>query len=355
MIKATRPTGPAVKIQFALTGNVSAVPLHEVVGMLVAGRKHGLLKVTPATGASLSGASEGLIVLHGGGIASVEFGSLGASEALMELLSLPDASFSFMSTAKVDRPAAVDWTSVLMERARLEDEMERHAAYYPGDKTRLLRSDKNTENPDELNCGAPLVLVAIEKKPRITPAELFTSLPLCTLKIRLAISWLTARSALGEYHTQGIPVAMRGLGDAWHQKLIFAGRGGVRILLASPPDDGPEDLSRQIALIADDVQSERPEVSMPQDGPVVVRLRPKTGGLISITILPVSKRHRAMFESLLPGAQIAVLPSLEAAGESQVWRYLIKEKVAALAWGPERHNDGALLGALKDHAAQVSV
>lgn len=313
--------------------------------MLVIGKKSGALKLTP--GGATKG--EAQILLSGGSLVSAQFAQLTGAEAVLEMLSLADAAFSF-TTAEVEKAPPLDWMSTLMERARLEDEYERHHAYYPGDQTRLLRSDKPA--PADLraiNAGVPEVIATIDLKPRITPTQLISTLPFCALRIRLAVAWLVSQGALGEYNTQGIPVAMRGLGDQWFQKLLFVGRGGVRILLASPPEDGPDELNRQIANVAKDVGAVAPEVGLPQDGPAIARLRPRTGGLISFTILPVQKRHRAMFESLLPGTQIAVIPALDAAGESQVWRYLVPERLTALTWHPETHDEQSLLKALRQH------
>lgn len=340
---------PAASQGFALSGHVAAIPLHEVIGMLVIGKKTGVLKVAPA--GTLRG--EGLIQLAGGCLVAAQFAQLPGAEAVMEMLSLPDAAFSF-ATADVEKATPLEWMSILMERARLEDEFERNHAYYPGDQTRLLRSDKPA--PADLraiNAAVPEVIATIDLKPRITAEQLMATQPFCSLRIRLAVAWLVSQGALGEYNTQGIPVAMRGLGDQWFQKLLFVGRGGVRILLASPPEDGPEELNRQIANVAKDVGAVAPEVGLPQDGPAIARLRPKTGGLISFTILPVHKRHRAMFESLLPGTQIAVIPALDAAGESQVWRYLVPERIPALTWHPETHDEQSLLKALRQHGLSL--
>ena len=116
------------------------------------------------------------------------------------------------------------------------------------------------------------------------------AIPLASIKIRLAVAWLSSSGILGEYNTQAI--ALQGIMDSWHQKLLFLGGGGSRILLVTHPEDGPHEIFKMVSTVAADTRAPMPEMTLPHDGPGVVRLRPPTGGLLSITILPVHKRHR---------------------------------------------------------------
>lgn len=344
---ATKQQSGPFAIQFGLTALSSVISLAELLGMLVAGRKSGFLRVV---GPTLEAYGEGRLVLGGGGMVSAELGHLQGAEAVLELLSQTQLSFAFMPIEKSDQAPTLELTGLLMECARLEDEAERHQASYPGDGARLVTSRRPRTMVDELNCGAPSLFAAIEKQPRVTAAQLRSIMPLCGLKIRLAVSWLAGSGFLGEYHTHSIPAAMLGAKDTWHEKLLFVNGGGIRILLASQPDEGPVDISRQIALVADSVHADRPEVILPADGPGIVRLRPHSGGLISITILSVQKRHRAIFESLVPGAQLAVIPALDPQGEAQVWRHIVGDSRPCLSWPPEKHGDERLLHELTSYS-----
>ena len=107
--------------------------------------------------------------------------------------------------------------------------------------------------------------------------------------------------------------------DSWHQKLLFLGGGGSRILLAADPEDGRDEIVAMISAVAMDTRAEMPEVSLPHDGPGVVRLRPPTGGLISITILAVHKRHRGTFQSLAASAQLVAMGGVSGTDEGAAW------------------------------------
>ena len=111
------------------------------------------------------------------------------------------------------------------------------------------------------------------------------------------------------------------------------GGGGSRILLATSAEDGPEEIFSMIATIAEDTKAPMPEIALPHDGPGVVRLRPPSGGLLSITILPVHKRHRGTFQSLAASAQLVAIGGEARGGEEgTAWLGLIPETTGLVSW-----------------------
>jgi len=325
-----------------LSGRIEVFSLYEVFEMLSSGRKSGQLTIVTPHG-------EGQCVLNRGSLLSASVFRLSDSEAVIELLSTRSGSFAFTSAPPTEVRAGLDLTSLLMETVRLEDEFERNASYYPDEATRLGLSSRGIRVvTDDLSCGAPHVLEVIANKPKMTIPQLMAAIPLASLKIRLAVAWLSSAGILGEYNTQAI--TLQGILDSWHQKLLFLGGGGSRILLATHPEDGPDEIFKMISMVAIDTKAPMPELTLPHDGPGVVRLRPPTGGLLSITILPVHKRHRGTFQSLAASAQLVAMGSVSQTEEGAAWVALIPETTGVVAWegspeGPESLRDG-----LRDYA-----
>lgn len=339
--KIARPTTGRIS-ESDLSGRIEVFSLYEVFEMLSNGRKSGQLKVVTHLG-------EGRCSLNRGSLMSASIVRLSDSEAIIEMLSTRSGTFSFAAAPPTDARGGLDLTSLLMETVRLEDEFERTASYYPDEATRLGLSSRGIRVvTDDLSCGAPHVLEVIANKPKITIPQLLAAIPLASIKIRLAVAWLSSAGILGEYNTQAI--ALQGILDSWHQKLLFLGGGGSRILLATHPEDGPQEIFRMISTVAMDTKAPMPEMALPHDGPGVVRLRPPTGGLLSITILPVHKRHRGTFQSLAASAQLVAMGGVARTEEGSVWLGLIPETTGLVSWEPGQEGPESLRDALRDYA-----
>ncbi len=342
--KTARPTttntGPSTKSD--LSGRIEAFSLYEVFEMLSSARKSGKLKVvTPY--------AEGHCIVNRGALISASILRLSDAEAVIEMLATHVGSFSFSSAAPTDATGGLDLTSLLMETVRLEDEFERNSSYFPDEGTRLGLSSRGIRVvTDDLSCGAPHVLEVIANKPRITIPQLLAAVPLASIKVRLAVAWLSSSGILGEYNTQAI--ALQGIMDSWHQKLLFLGGGASRILLVTHPEGGQEDIFRLIASVAEDTKAAMPEMTLPHDGPGVVRLRPPTGGLLSITVLPVYKRNRGAFQTLAASAQLVAMGGVARTEEGTAWLSLVPETTGFVSWDHETERPESLRDALKEYA-----
>lgn len=318
-----------------LSGRLEVFSLFDVFEMLSTGRKSGQLKVHTSSG-------DGRCTLNRGSLTSASIFRLSDGEAVIEMLSTRSGTFSFVASTPNETTGDMDLTSLLMETVRLEDEFERNASFYPDETTRLGLSSRGIRVvTDDLACGAPHVLEVIANKPKMTVPQLLGAIPLASIKIRLAVAWLSSAGILGEYNTQAI--ALQGILDTWYQKLLFLGGGGSRVLLASGPQDGPEEIIRMISVVAEDTGATMPEMSLPHDGPGVVRLRPPSGGLLSITILPVHKRHRGTFQTLAASAQLVAMGGVARSEEGSAWLGLIPETTGLVSWeddGPASLRDG---------------
>jgi hypothetical protein len=339
--KIPRPSTGAIG-KSDLSGRIEAFSLFEVFELLSAGRKSGTLKVTASFG-------DGKCVINRGVLLSASILRLSDAEAVIEMLSTRSGAFSFMSAPHADPTPGLDLTSLLMETARLEDEFERNSAHYPEETTRLGLSSRGIRVvTDDLNCGAPQVLEVIANKPKLTPIQLLAAVPLASIKVRLSVAWLSSSGILGEYNTQAI--VLQGILDTWYQKLLFMGGGASRILLAAGAEDGPEELFQMVKTVADDTGAAMPELSMPHDGPGVVRLRPPSGGLISITMLPVHKRHRTTFQSLAASAQLVAIGGVTSTEEGAAWLNLVPETTGVVTWTGTQEGPSSLRDALMGFA-----
>jgi hypothetical protein len=340
--KIARPTTTGSISKADLSGRVEAFSLYEVFEMLSSGRKSGKLKVvTPC--------AEGHCLVNRGALISASILRLSDREAVIEMLSAHSGSFAFTSAPPTDAAGGLDLTSLLMETVRLEDEFERNASYYPDEATRLGLSSRGIRVvTDDLSCGAPQVLEVIAHKPKMTMPQLLAAIPLASIKIRLAVAWMSSSGILGEYNTQAI--ALQGIMDSWHQKLLFLGGGASRILLVTHPDEEAKEIVGLIATVAADTKAPLPEITLPHDGPGVVRLRPPTGGLISFTILPVQKRHRGTFQTLAASAQLVAMGGVARTEEGTAWLSLIPETTGLVSWEHESENPDSLRDALREYA-----
>lgn len=339
--KTARPTTGGFS-RFDLSGKIEVFSLYEVFEMLSSGRKSGTLKVVTPYG-------EGRASINRGSMLSASMFRLSDREAVIEMLSAKHGSFSFTAEPATDAKGELDLTTLLMETVRLEDEFERNAAYFPEETTRLGLNTRGVRVvTDDLACGAPQVLEVIANKPKITTPQLQAAIPLASLKIRLAVAWLSSSGILGEYNTQAI--TLQGVLESWHQKLLFLGGGGSRILFATSSEHGPEEILAIVSAIANDTEAPIPEFTLPHDGPGVIRLRPPSGGLISITTLPVHKRHRGTFQSLAASAQLVAMGGVARSEEGSAWLGLIPETTELVTWEESQEGPTALRDALRDFA-----
>jgi hypothetical protein len=144
-----------------------------------------------------------------GNVSGAHCGHLHGAEALLDLLGWHGGSFEFRPGAEHAEPGfAFSASRVLMEGSRLNDELLRRQGSIPSPLARLALQPGGTCPPDSLGCGLSEVFWALARRPGSSLPELDQGVPLCTTKIRLALSQLFDTRVLAIRTPGGPPARM---------------------------------------------------------------------------------------------------------------------------------------------------
>jgi hypothetical protein len=301
-------------------------------------RKHGRLEMTR---------DDGLIAdcrIGEGGILEAQCGHRRDREAVLTFVWWRKGTFKFTgepSPKPVQPPIKIP--ELMMDAVFMADEIEHRSQHIPLPQSPLfLRGDTAPE--DELNCRIGDVFDYIKAHAGTTIAEMDGILPLAPTQVRLSLALLAqagyleaapldAASNQGDVprhlrywykintivEEENVPPMLR-----WWYNLVKRFPGGLRLLIAAVPDECAElvwDLVRKLAKI---LEVPAPNVMCSSTGPSFVRLRAPCGGMLSLTILPLTKKNRYLFESLVRSMQACFLCCDDRiAAEAQSWKSLL--------------------------------
>lgn len=237
-----------------------------------------------------------------GGLWGVSSGHLEGAEAALTMLHWKDGLFRIFLTPEAAPPCdLLHPNHMVLEHARLHDEFERRAAHFPGTSFPLILRRHAPVLEDPLGCGLPAVEQAASKFPGVTASQLEHLLPLAPIKIHLSVAALAAAGIVsGKQHRRKLPGAApapdAGHGE-WWRRALARHQGVLRILIAFPLRGCTEGVRRGIEELAQEVGGAAPEVRFSSHTPVFVRIRPRDGGLLSLTFLPEMNHHACLFEA----------------------------------------------------------
>jgi len=328
-----------VSAPFALAGRLEVFSLFEMLQFLESGHKAGTLTVRAADG-EIAACS-----VANGSILSAELGHLRENEAVIAMAGWRSGRFIFTISEQADAlPVSVTGqrhsiTAILMETARLEDELERNARYFPGADTPLRLEEGAELDSDPYESGAPLVFSAIRSRPDVTSAELERVVPLSPLKVRLAVS---ALSSLGLLETDsGLQSVVLGAitpEGEWYMRLLRRFRGGIRVIVATCPNTTPRDIQIAVGRLAQVLAAPPPSMPAGGDGPSFVRLRPSAGGIVSLTFLPLRKKHRFLFPTFARSVELTLISEAAPPDEVRAWIAAAPEGVPQRMLGKAEHD-----------------
>lgn len=262
------------------------------------------LPVAQVTFVSPSG-SEASILLARGGCLDARFGKLRGREAAVAALSHPMSKF-FVREADlpsgIGAPATL--TELVLEVARLEDELERRKDDLP-EPARKLTLTGQLDASDPLDCGLPFVARALAGQPRSLEA-LEADLPLAPVRVRLSVALLREQGRLTLRASTIMPRVLPTEPAGPLDRELEKRRGALRVLVACPA--GMVDcVEGAVRHFAEAVTAPAPAVSRVTSGPTFVRIRPARGGVISFTFLPTTRQNRVFFDSFVRSTDAVIL------------------------------------------------
>jgi hypothetical protein len=181
---------------------------------------------------------------------------------------------------------------------------------------------------DDGTCDLGLLFEMLSTNPGLTCAELEHRLPLAPVKVRLGLALLAeAGGLIGPKARSETPAAGPASGD-WWQALMERFPGGLRVLVVCGPSVAPDRIFAAVSRLGATLDLANPSVSFSPGGPSFVRLRPPSGGILSLTFLPIAKKHRYLFETFVRSVQmVLVCPENGAHHELEEWTALIPPAV----------------------------
>lgn len=240
----------------------------------------------------------GALALCSGKVFSAHFGHLTGAEAALALMALADGRFEVSLNepkCSEERTAIGQLTPLLLEAARLADELERHSSALPPRK-RILQS-RGIPKSDPLECGLVAVATALQTPQSLPTLE--ATLPMCPTKVRLAVSLLAEDGYLGRESAmlqRPTPTHLM----RWLSNAIDGNRGAGRVLVVYPPGFLVASVNAALARVVQEAQAAPLAAfqNLPEAGPTFARVRPATGGVLSLTFLAASEKNAVFLETL---------------------------------------------------------
>lgn len=248
----------------------------------------------------------GALALCNGRIFAARFGHLSGVEAAVAIMTLTSGRFE----VRRDEPKCLEeqqaigqLTPLLLEAARLADELERHRALVPPRK-RSLQS-RGIPKTDPYECGVAEVAAALQTPQSLAMLE--AVLPFSATKIQLAVALLAQEGFLGRASaTLQRPTPTHLM--RWLSNAIEGNGGAGRVLIAYPPTLTVASFNAALLRVVVETHAAPlpPLREFPGSGPTFARIRPATGGVLSLTLLAENEKN-AVFLEMLAGSCDAVI------------------------------------------------
>jgi hypothetical protein len=302
-VKAAWPPQSPEDESWALTGDIARMGLASVLQFLEFGRHTGTLLCIDAA------ARPSECVLSEGRVARARFAHLVDSEAVIAMLGWQAGRFAFgMAEVDVAGGRFFSTSPLIMESVRLEDEFERISADYPGDDFVMRLVDPYEFPLDPLGCGADVVMAMLAARNSATVRDLMESVGLAPIKLKLTAAWLchTERIKAVGASRQNLP-AMSVARLIWFQQLLIRFSGGVRVVLALDGSVRTHEVIGGIKSLAKELDGGPAWMSFAPDGTSMARVRPSSGGLLSIACVPLGEEHETSFERFAATSDLVLL------------------------------------------------
>ena len=97
-------------------------------------------------------------------------------------------------------------------------------------------------------------------------------------------------------------------------------RGIVRTLCALDTEVATGQVEFAIGKLATELHADLPRITLADKGPTFVRLRPRTGGVLSLTLLPLTRANRVLFQSFVSTTDVVLMPDGRNDTEAVAWK-----------------------------------
>lgn len=338
------PAGEAAPL---LSGLLAAFPVSELLEFFTELRKRGHLELVNWGGRKAS------CTVGFGVVFDARCGHLRGADALATFAWWSEGTFSFLPSE--DEPEAgpsFRVSEVLMDAVRLADELERRSELLPKPAESLLLSPGTAPPSDELDCGVAEVFAFLRANPGATLPDLEAGVALAPVKVRLSVATLAEAGLLGDARPSG-PVAP-GTPDDWWRRVLARHPGGVRVLVVSPGFGSSDELGLAVSRLSALLGVATSSLSYATAGPSFARIRPASGGILSLTFLPLVARSRHLLRTFVRSVDLVLL-YLDASGLDELGSWEIPfpssvqsvrlDRAAPLADEIERHVRAAADGA----------
>jgi hypothetical protein len=328
-------------------------------------RKHGSLEMVR---------DDGLLadcMVGEGGVLEAKCGHRRGREAVLTFVWWRKGTFKFsVGPDHIPGCIPIKIPELMMDAVFMADEIERRSNYLPLPHSPLtLKTDTAPE--DIMNCRIGDVFEYVKTHPGATTVEMEDSLALAPTQVRLSLALMGQYGILKElppnvllkeepvpkvitrWYDLNTPIKEETVPPSlqWWYNLIKHYPGGLRLLIAAVPSECTElvwELVKKVAIL---LEVPAPNVMCSTSGPSFVRLRAPCGGILSLTVLPLIKKNRYLFESFVRTMQACFLTGDEQlSDEASSWKSLIPPTVSY-----NSYRDGAsLYQVLSDHIKQMS-
>lgn len=320
-----------------LAGDLSAFTLFDTLQYLLVLRKSGTLEIASAEGPVAS------CRLTDGLVAEARCGHLTGREAILALVWWRTGSFRFhLQTGPAELGAGLRVEEMMIEAVRLEDELELRGSLVPALSARLALREGASPPQTEMRAANAEVFTLLTEHPGITRRELEAELPLAPVKVRLALAQLVqvgfldsvvlaapaVVASVAAKLDPASPIEPAAASTRWSR---FQERfpGGLRILVAhSVQSAASEELPRAATELAEALGVPNLATAVSPVGPSFLRFRPPSGGLLSLTFLPMSRRNRYLFETFTGSVEAILLCGwCDGEEEAAAWTSLVPPTV----------------------------
>jgi hypothetical protein len=236
-----------------------------------------------------------------------------------------------------------------MEAARIADELERLGEFLPRRESHLSLVDVDHVPMDPLDCSLSTVFATLAACPAATVEEIESRLPICPQKVRIAIAQLARYDAFTE-STHGL--SQQRNPSFWWAKLLNRHAGGIRVVVASSPYLAFDDFRPAFDSLSRDLEAPPAEILVLPDSAMLARIRPQSGGLLSLILLPLAQKHRQKFARVAATTQLVLLSEAADATELKSFRELVPNEIPVFHLHATVTSQ-ILVEALADYATQA--